>query len=177
MERPSRRLRPLWSRLCWILSNRRQTTVIGSLLNHLGGTPVRGRCTGQPLWQHESLGVCLCSCKPCGVLLYFCSCNPCGVRLSLLTFAVQTLWVLLFFFCVAANPAGCFCILIFFCGCKPCGVPLYFCVFFFVQTSSAGALLLPFFARLFIPACSSPAPHLHLHFPTFNLCDVVPLLL
>ena len=45
-----------------------------------------------------------------------------------------------------------------------------------VQTSS-GALLLPFFARLFILAVSVPAPHLHLHFPPFNLCDVVPLLL
>ena len=46
-----------------------------------------------------------------------------------------------------------------------------------VQTSSAGALLLPFFARHFILAVSVPAPHLHLHFPPFNLCDVVPLLL
>ena len=41
-----------------------------------------------------------------------------------------------------------------------------------VQTSSAGALLLPFFARLSILAVSVPAPHLHLQRTVFGVCGV-----
>ena len=163
-ERPGRRLRPLWSRLRRILRNRRQTTVIGTRLNHLGGTPVRGRCTGQPpLVTQTPRGVSLQLQTLQGASVFFCSCNPCGVLLFLLINCD------FFFFCV--------CVL---------HIVALLCVFFewlyssselregalcallfltlLVQTSSAGALLLPFFARPFILAvfcpCSTSPPSL-----------------